>query len=94
MNQTIRQNPLKADALTADTIKPGRPIKYWTPGDSKSVRVATPACQPYMDPDGDLVIDLIHPDGHQSTELTSAVGLTGERYTGVWRAIAIDADEE
>ena len=87
-------NPLKADALTGDAIKVGTQIKYWQPGKPNSVHRVTVTSPPYVSDDGDMVVDVRHPDGRESVELTSTIGLTGDRYTGEWTAIAIPDDEE
>lgn len=89
-----RINPLKQDALTSDTIKPGEEIKYWEPGNPSSVHRVTILCLPYITEEGDMAVDVRHRDGHESVELTSAIGLTGDRFTGLWSAIAIPNDEE
>lgn len=86
-------NPLKEDALTISTINPGDQIISWEPNRADSVRYLTILGDPYVDDDGDLVVEAQHQDGHQTLELTSSVGLSGDRYTGKWHAIAI-RDEE
>lgn len=90
-----RVNPLRHDALTADNIQRGDKITYWTLGWDNPVKHATILETPYIDNDGDMVVDLLHPDGDETTELTSAIGLTGDRYDGRWSAIATrDRKEE
>lgn len=83
-----RVNPLKHDALTVDTVKVDDKIIYWIPGNPTSVHRVTIECGPYTNDDGDYVVDVIHRDGHRSTELTSTLGLSGDRYHGGWTAAA------
>ena len=87
-------NPLHEDGLTADTVRAGNRIICWRPGEpsSRTLRV-TVLAGPYIDDDGDQVIEVRHPDGHVSTVLTSEAGLSGDRFTGEWRAIAILNEE-
>ena len=88
MSGPQRVNPLKHDALTVDTIAVGDKIIYWIPKNPASVHRVTVEHGPYTNDDGDYVVDVIHRDGHRSTELTSTLGLSGDRYNGKWTAAA------
>jgi hypothetical protein len=89
-----RVNPLREDALTIDTIRSGDRIVSWELGWENGVKHLTIMGEAYADGDGNMVVDVRHPDGCVTTELTSTVGLTGQRYTGQWTAIAIRDQEE
>lgn len=89
-----RVNPLRHDALTADNVQMGDKIAYWELGWDNPVKHVTVLEVPYIDSDGDMVVDLRHPDGDETTELASTIGLTGDRYDGHWGAIAIRDDQE
>lgn len=86
-------NPLKHDAVTVKALKRGDQLICWIPGKAESVkRHLTVDSGTYVSDEGDVVVDVIHPDGHTSTELTSQLGLTPDRYSGKWVAIAIYDD--
>ncbi|MGB4762753.1 MAG: hypothetical protein WBP12_05365 [Candidatus Saccharimonas sp.] len=86
-------NSLKVDAVTIGTVKSGDRIISWTPNETESVkRHIIIDGESYVSNEDDVVIDVIHPDGHTSTELTSHLGLTPDRYSGKWVAIAIYDD--
>lgn len=94
MSGVGRVNSLKNDAVTADTVKKGDKLICWIPGNSGSTRHVTIAGGPYVSDEDDLVVDVTHADGHTSTELTSTLGLTPDRYSGNWAAIAIFDEED
>lgn len=94
-------------AVTVDNInKTCGQIITWKPKDGKAMedeerptppedaRFLTVVSGPYWNETEDMVVDVLHPDGHESTERTSELGLTANRYTGLWDAIAIEDDRE
>ncbi len=86
-------NPLKHDAVTVRTLRSGDQLICWIPDKAESVkRHLTVISGPYVSKEDDVVVDVAHPDGHTSTELTSQLGLTPDRYSGKWVAIAIYDD--
>lgn len=93
MNESKRVNPLHRGALTTDEITTGERIVCWKPGDHASTRHLVVLNTPYTDEGGTLVVDVRHEDGRETSEPTSELGLTGNRYTGEWTVIAI-RDEE
>lgn len=82
-------NPLRADALTAGTIRAGDHIRCWDPQHQGSERRLTVLSSPYLDDDDDLVVKVCYEDGREDTVLTSSIGLTGYRFDGSWSVIAI-----
>lgn len=94
MDGALRVNPLKTDGATASTIKAGDKLICWVPGKPDSTHHLTISGGPYSSDEDDYVVDVIHPDGHESTELTSTLGLSPDRYNGKWTAIAIFDEED
>ena len=92
MNVSTRVNPLLQSALTLETIRVGMPIIVRTPPpNSRDEQTVTILSDPYHNDEGDLVVDVRHDDGHETTELTSELGLTGDRFSGEWYKVAIGA---
>lgn len=89
-----RTNPLKADALTADTVTPGDRIVVWRPLTPGSARRYTVLGSPHTDDDGTMVIHLRNESDADVTISTSEAGLTGSRYDGKWSHIAVIDDPE
>lgn len=87
-------NPLNRDALTAADVSCGDQIICWQPGKSESTQHLTIVHGPHTDDDDNMVVVVRHKDGHETTELTSSVGLSGERYSGEWSHIAVHNEEE
>lgn len=89
------RNPFDPNAITASNIQPGDrvEVKYrfeQSPDWHYSERIAqfTALDLPEIDGDGNRVILVKLPTGHETRVLTSEVGLTGNRYTGEWTAVA------
>lgn len=82
-------NPLVSDVVTISTVVKGDNLVCFVLGSSQPIRHLTIDSGPYTSDEDDLVIDVIHPDGHVSTELTSQLGLTPGRHNGKWVAIAV-----
>lgn len=89
-----RINPLKNDALTADTVVADQRIIVWKPGDEASTRRYTVLTTPYTDDEQDMVVEVRSEDGRELVLLTSEAGLTGGRFDGAWTHIAIENDQE
>lgn len=82
-------NPLRADALTAASVGAGDSIRCWDPERVDSERRLTILSTPYLDQDEDLVIKVRFENGREDTVLTSSVGLSGQRFDGTWKIIAV-----
>ena len=89
-----RTNPLKSDALTADTVAVGNHIIVWIPDVAGSTKFYQVLNGPYTDDDGTMVIDVRDAESKEYTLPTSEAGLTGGRYDGEWTHIAIIDDRE
>ncbi len=89
-----RENTLKEDALTIDDIHGGEKILCWKPGDKASVRHLEVCSAPYVDEENDFVVR-VRERGSSQTHVvtTSSIGLTNERHSEEWTAIAILDDQ-
>ena len=92
METTPRVNPLKDDAVTADTVQMGDHLIVWRPGDPDSRIEVTITSEVYYDDDSTMIIDATQA-GRESTFSTSELGLTANRHTGQWTRIAIINEE-
>lgn len=86
-------NTRKSDAVTISTVHLDDHLIVWWPGQQGSRMEVTITSPAYTDEDGTMVIDGIV-DGHERQFSTSELGLTGDRYTGEWVAIAIHDDTD
>jgi hypothetical protein len=89
MTTGTRVNPLHVEALTADDVQHGDRLLVWKPGEPTSTRHYTALGGWYPDDEDTMVIDVRDEDGTEHTFATSEIGLTGDRYSGVWTHIAI-----
>lgn len=88
MQGAVRTNPIDPLAITMDDVGEGSIVSYRPVGGSQPARQVTLLSTAYIDDDGDYVFDVRHPDEHESVMLSSTLGLTCNRYTGEWTAIA------
>lgn len=88
-----KKNPLHPDGLTSDTVKTGQQIVVYVPHTPQSARRYKVLNTPYLDDDGDMVVDLLSEDKGEHVLLTSEAGLSGGRYDGIWTHVAL-TDEE
>ena len=82
-------NPLRADALSAGTIRVGDHIRCWNPQEESSERHLTILSTPYLDDEEDVVVKVLYDDGREDIVLTSSIGLTCSRFEGAWTVIAV-----
>lgn len=82
-----RRNPHSSKAVTIDDVGAGDTIIFHRV-DSEDLCHVTLVGEDYFDRDENHVIEVEHFDGHHSVEFTSALGLTSERYSGEWVAVA------
>src|SRR6478672_4543553 len=94
MSGSRRTNPLRSGALTLEDVGPLDRIVSYVPDKPETARRLTIVTGPYIDESGDngtgnLVVEVEHPDGHTTIELTSEIGLTGDRYTAAWTHVVV-----
>jgi hypothetical protein len=88
-----KSNPLHEQALTTESVKSGDRIVVYVPHTPSSANRYKVLNEPYVDDDGDLVVELQKTNGQEVTLLTSEAGLSGGRYDGIWTHVALIEEE-